>query len=98
MKNRNKKTISLIFLQPPVLTLNMENCLHKQKIELVDREICAKPRTFQIDICNNLNNSPKTGNPIQVQSYFIAAETQLDLEQWLCQINRILKMIENWNI
>lgn len=33
-----------------------------------------------------------------IQTYFISAENQLDLELWLSEIQKIFEIINSWNI
>lgn len=82
--------------ESPILTLDLEKCNHRSSTLLVDREICAKPRTFKLDIVNAANAD--TYQHRRIQSYFISAESQLDLELWLSEIQKRFQIIENWNI
>lgn len=64
---------------------------------LVDREICPRPRTFKIDVVHAVDPDKRDRNRC-IQSYFISAENQLDLELWLSEIQKIFEMIKSWNI
>lgn len=79
------------------MTLNLIASNHRDQTLLVDREICAKPRTFKIDMLNVCASTADLSKQ-RVQTYFIAAESQLDLELWLGEIQRIYRIIESWNV
>lgn len=86
--------ICCIFQQSPILTLNLDQCNYRTKSLLVDREICPRPRTFKIDVVHaDIERRSRC-----IQSYFISAESQLDLELWLSEIQTIFEMIKSWNI
>lgn len=70
---------------------------HRDKALLVDREICPKPRTFKIDILNTVEGKNEM-NKQCVETYFISAENQLDLELWIGEIQRIHQIIGCWNL
>lgn len=83
--------------QPPILTLNLDQCNYRTKSLLVDREICPRPRTFKIDVVHGADPD-KPDRTRCIQPYFISAESQLDLELWLSEIQKIFDMIKCWNI
>ncbi|XP_055311576.1 uncharacterized protein LOC129574129 isoform X2 [Sitodiplosis mosellana] len=83
--------------QSPILTLNLDQCNYRTKSLLVDREICPRPRTFKIDVVHAVDPEKRDRNRC-IQSYFISAENQLDLELWLSEIQKIFEMIKSWNI
>lgn len=80
-----------------MLTLNLDQCNYRTKSLLVDREICPRSRTFKIDVVHAVD--PGKGDFSRcIQSYFISAENQLDLELWLNEIQKIFEIIKKWNI
>lgn len=83
--------------QLPILTLHLDQCNYRTKSLLVDREICPRPRTFKIDVVHAVDPEKRDFSRC-IQSYFISAENQLDLELWLNEIQKIFETIKRWNI
>lgn len=86
------------FQEPPLLILDLDRCNHRNKTLIVDREMCSKPCTFKLDIIQMPLDIDRSEQNRHIQSYFISAENQLDLELWLSEIQKIFAIINSWNI
>lgn len=72
----------------PIFTIELYKCV-SEVIELADRCICPKPRTFSMHIFNG-------GQDIDL--YLLSADNQTELNGWMNDLNKLLRVGREWNI
>lgn len=65
----------------------------ENEITIANRETCARPRSFVIDII--YRNSAEDR---QIQRYYISTDTMQELQLWLAEINRVIAFCRDWHI
>lgn len=69
----------------------------QDRVELADRSICARPRTFTLNI---FRQSSSTNNEARenVQTYFFSADNVNDLRLWLTELDNKLNFLREWQL
>ncbi|XP_034479735.1 uncharacterized protein LOC117785674 [Drosophila innubila] len=67
--------------QPPLLQMKLETCTQSQ-LEVAPRELCARARSFLLQCPDS--------------EAFFAADTQIELFDWLLQLNEALAFARTW--
>lgn len=71
--------------------LDLIKCV-QDKVQIVDREMCARPKTFFLDIfCSNDDKR-------SVKSYLLSADNQNDLLNWIKELNYKINFLRDWKI
>lgn len=88
-------------MQEPLLSLDLTKCT-ADAIQLADKRTCSMPKTFVLELYKEdpQIRSSTTGNicQMELETLYIAAESNTELIKWLTELNRILKFIKDWNI
>ncbi|XP_061389433.1 uncharacterized protein LOC133324613 [Musca vetustissima] len=75
--------------ESPILCLYLQHS--KNELLPAPRELCARPRSFCVNCTIPGLTRDKTTKRI-----FFAADTQEDLREWLCNLNRTISLVNYW--
>lgn len=81
---------------PPISSIYLVNCICENSIGPADRQACAKPRSFILDILDDSNGISTIKR--ESRRFFISADTSSDLNTWLSEINRVIAFVRDWYI
>lgn len=88
--------VLLSYLQkPPISIMLLSDCACENTIVVASREVCAKPRSFVIDISEAHD---RANEERRIQRYFISTDTAAELTLWLNEINRVIRFLRDWHI
>lgn len=74
-----------------LFTIDLVKCV-QDKVQVVDREMCARPRTFYLDIFSSQNDKSS------VKSFYLSADNQNDLVKWIRELNHKICFLRDWKI
>jgi PH domain len=83
--------------EPPILNIDLTKCI-AEKIDMADRSVCARPRTFAIELFDkhHLNLSSFLDN--NTKTFLLSADKNVELNMWLVELNKTLQFVRDWKV
>ncbi|XP_012261086.2 anillin-like [Athalia rosae] len=87
----------------PLATIDLTNCISGE-VTLVDRSLCAKPRTLLIETSIERTRSDRNSVTLDLRSSctvvrnLLCCDTARDLTQWESKLNQVVSALRDWNV
>ncbi|XP_046833972.1 anillin-like [Vespa crabro] len=89
-------------LRPPLLIIDLTHCTSNE-VQVVDRSLCAKPRTLMFKTIRERIPHDKSSMFLECNTSYtiiknlLSCDTITDLMEWRSKLNYVLSLLRNWN-
>ncbi|KAF7387440.1 hypothetical protein HZH68_013117 [Vespula germanica] len=88
--------------RPPLFIIDL-TCCTSNEVQVVDRSLCAKPRTLMFKTTRERVAHDKNSMLLECESSYtvvrnlLSCDTITDLMEWRSKLNYVLSLLRNWN-
>ncbi|XP_001601636.1 uncharacterized protein LOC100117378 [Nasonia vitripennis] len=89
--------------KPPLYSIDLVKCVSR-RIGLIDRSLCAKPRTLLIETSRSRNAIDRDSIFVECRStctvvrHLLSCDTYQDLMEWQSKLNHVASALREWSI